>query len=256
MFIKFRFYSFLIAAVFFFNFASANQAILLVSIEKSASVFIAHTLRKGLRKELIDISDEKSYPRVDIAEQRLHELVTKNGIAREHLRAFPENIEMLTQHKVKVVFHVRDLRQQVVSLAHYHLSLKQHPQIRAFYQSRHYDISNWDLNDFIQAAINTLPERIEMIQGWLDVYHQGKIPMIITTYEEFHDNPNQFLKRVLSFYGLYLNRFSNWHIPKNSYFNFRKGSKDEWKTALTIEQQQQIHQMIPEDFFNFFGWER
>lgn len=94
------------------------------------------------------------------------------------------------------------------------------------------------------------------MEGWMEVYKRGDFPMLITTYEEFHDNPDNFFEKILNFYGIPLRQFRSVELPKNWKFNYRKGEKEEWRSALTLEQITRINDQIPDHFFEFFGWDR
>ncbi|MGR3973907.1 MAG: hypothetical protein QRY72_05015 [Candidatus Rhabdochlamydia sp.] len=238
-----------------FAHTDVNEPILLIPLEKSASVYITKTLASTLKRKIFLISDEHVYPRQEIVEPRLKLLVQEKGIAREHLRATSHNLELLKKYKMKVLFHVRDLRQHVVSLAHHQFDRKSYPDIVKLYQKRGCDISSWTLPQFIEAIITYLPETVEFIQGWMNVYGQKDIPMLITSYEEFSDTGTHFFNKIFHFYSISPKTLSLYKLPKTTYYHFRKGTKNEWKTALSSEQQARITQLIPPDFFEFFGWE-
>jgi hypothetical protein len=236
----------------------AREPIIFNAIEKSASVYIGTTIRIGLDLPLITISNQDGRPGLYIVPEQLHNCVLVEGFAREHLDPTPENIALLQNDGLKMIFHVRDLRQVAVSLAHYHFSLvsKGHQVIINNYLRKGLDVRNWILEDFYEYAIQCIPQIVERIQGWLEVYRQGTIPMLITTYEEFLDDEVEFFRKILAFYDIPLDCFKQSNVPKDCIHHFRKGSKDEWREVFPTEQKQRINSMIPDELFDFFQWER
>ncbi|MGR3911715.1 MAG: sulfotransferase domain-containing protein [Candidatus Rhabdochlamydia sp.] len=250
------FFIFLCAARASFCSFESHEPILLIPLEKSASVYITKTLASSLKRKIFIISDENVYPRQDIVESRLKLLVKEKGVAREHLKASSHNLDLLKKYNIKVLFHVRDLRQHVISLAHHQLDRKAYPDIVRLYQKRGCDISSWTLQNFIEAIITYLPETVEIMKGWIKVHKEQKIPILITSYEDFSDAGALFFDKIFHFYSIPPKAISLCKLPKTSYYHFRKGTKNEWKTALSIEQQKRIEKIIPDEFFDFFGWEK
>lgn len=235
-----------------------KEPILFVAIEKSASIYIGCTLRQGLQRRCYFISNTDGSRMCHIVPEKFLPFVEGSGFTREHLDATPENIALIKQHGLKVIFHVRDLRQRAVSFAYYHhrLVAENNQKVINSHERGGHDVTQWSLDDFIEHFIRVVPNIVERIQGWLDVYHEGTVPMLITTFEEFVDDPTLFFLRILDFYNIPPVTFRMTQVPKDRERNFRLGSKDEWREVLTLEQQEQINSMIPDEFFTFFNWER
>lgn len=197
-------------------------------------------------------------PAWHIQPQKFARFIQMNALAREHLIASPENIALLKSSGIKMIFHVRDLRQRVVSFAYYHQErIKEDPIVAQHYRNNGYnDIDSWTLNDLIEHFISMVPGIVNRIQGWLKVSQEGTIPILITTFEELVDNEQLFFERILDFYNIPKETFISNYVPKDKFVKFRKGSKNEWRNVLSIEQQQRINNMIPDEFFTFFKWER
>ena len=212
----------------------------------------------GLRFSLKRITTKEHPTEIDSA--NLSRAMQTNCCIREHLEPTEGNIALLKKHQLKMVFHVRDLRQTVVSHAYYHLKnvRNNNPDTIKAYKNKGLDPKALTLNDFIELHIQQVSGNVAIIQGWLDVHKAGTVPMLITTYEEFHDNEGLFLEKILDFYSINPRRLRSRKIKvtKNQQLNFRKGSKDEWRETLTLDQQKRINDQIPDELFTYFGWER
>ena len=243
-----------------------TETILFNAIEKSGSVFIAHKLAKGLNKQVMYVTTNEPQKYglpyymgglEYIVESKLCSAMRHHPVIREHLFPTKENLDLIKKFGLKMIFHVRDLRQRIVSFAHYKRKqiAANHPEAIASYKKYAPNPHTLTLNDLIEIHIHGLPGIVKRIRDWLDVYKSGEIPMLITSFEDFHDNEKLFFEKILSFYHIPLHKFQNAHIPKNATYHFRKGLKDEWRETLTLDQQRRINAQIPEDFFTFFDWE-
>ena len=69
-------------------------------------------------------------------------------------------------------------------------------------------------------------------------------------------NPKKYFQDILNFYGLSDKNFIYPSMPKfQERTPMRKGSVDEWKQILKPEQIKKINKLIPESWFQRFGWE-
>lgn len=231
-----------------------GEPIMFIAIEKSASVAIQWQLIKSLNYEFKGVDQKDANGSLSIINQKgLAQYANCNCVLRGHYHPTKENIEVLKKHGIRVIFHVRDLRQRVVSFANYELSKIRvgisNPPIRKKRELI-------TLNDMIEHMIPNVKHIVSVISGWLDVYKKGEIPMLITTYEEFHDQRRFFFEKILNFYEIPFSKFKNVETDKNENYKFRNGEIDEWRRVLTVDQQRRITEQIPDELFDFFGWDR
>lgn len=234
--------------------AFCDQPIIFNALPKSASVYIGSTLCHGLKKTMTTISYDRNPLKIEC--ERIESLVATLGLAREHLEASEENIELLSKFNLKLIFHVRDLRQQVISAAHHIHKDKTNPYWIQSFVSLGFDIRSWTFDDFLDHEIKYLPWRISFIQGWIDAYERKSLDIMITTFEDYYDNSEEFIRKILAFYDIPFDSFVAPNIPKDPFHHYRKGSKDEWRDVLNEEQINEINSLIPEDFFERFRWIR
>lgn len=229
-----------------------GEPIMLIAIEKTASVTIQWQLIKSLGYEFGEVDQKDANGVLSVINKgRLAPYANKNCVLRGHFFPTLENVDLLKKHRIKVIFHVRDLRQRVLSFAHHWLKYIREGRIHI----PKLPADKATLHDVIEQLIPDVKDCVSVIEGWLEVYEKGELPMIITTYEEFHDNSNLFFRKILNFYGIPLRKFKKVDTPKNWDFHFRNGEKDEWKRVLTPDQIRRINEQIPTALFDFFGWE-
>jgi tetratricopeptide (TPR) repeat protein len=170
-----------------------------------------------------------------------------------HLKASPHNVNRLLQAGVKrVILHVRDPRQIVVSFAHHLTDYRaQFGSIKGY--SENLDASLSVRIDFVIREF--LPQRVEWLKCWLNA--RDKLDIRITTYEMFVLERNRFIETILMHYGgdtRYFNR-SNAEGPSGVDGHFRKGITDEWRSAMNKEQIYRMNEIIGERMLTTFGWE-
>jgi hypothetical protein len=242
--------------IFCSTFIFSNEIILINAVPKSASVYILEKIKQGLpsHNKVLPFCKPRAWGEQlsSIDERLLIKSLRENGIIRDHLFASDKNIELIKKYKMKMVLHVRDLRQQLLSLAHhYHRDIQKGVSPPPLgYTS---DITIDQLIDYYNS-IHLTEHFAQNILTWLE--QRERIPMLITTYEEFHADEQAFIKRILDFYKIPYERFKNQSIIKNIGVHFRKGETCEWKERLSLEQIERINEQIPLELFDFFCWDR
>jgi len=230
------------------------------TLPKSGSVYIISLLQQGLNRPFLAVSNG-FFPNDPIKPNLLSKLFEVNGITQEHLDASEWNISQLQKHSpIKLVIHVRDPRQAMISWTH-HLNHehKRDPGMIKNWNSVSIpsDYFQWPLcKQFDFQIEHFLPDCIEWIQGWINASKEGKLNILFTTYEDFRSSEDlSFIEQILDFYEIPSDSFIETHLPKTlDGQHFRKGLTDEWREILTLEQQQKMTNMMPDEFFSFFSW--
>ena len=109
-----------------------------------------------------------------------------------------------------------------------------------------------------QIENSCVPITIAWINGWLEADKNPEFPCEIHYSQQLLLNKNEkkHFQNILSFYGLPEEKFIS--SPKAKFkegTTQRKGSVDEWKEVLTPIQIQKINKLIPQSWFQRFGWE-
>jgi hypothetical protein len=85
-----------------------------------------------------------------------------------------------------------------------------------------------------------------------------KLTVNFTTFEDFVRDREGFLDRILSYYGgdtRFFDRERAFTEQPGTDYHRRRGLIDEWKDVLTREQIEHVNSLIPNEFWNLFGWE-
>ena len=235
-----------------FSFKMIAVPIVINTLPKSGSVYILHSLSNALQKPIIQMSDS-GFPG-SILPPKIISLSKAQGVSQAHLSASEWNINHLKKFAPKVVVHLRDPRQAMLSWLH-HVEKAHLPSKKSSYLPNGY--SYWNFSQRVDWFIdNHFATCIEWIKQWVDFsVNNQEIDLLFTTYEEFVSDRDAFWSRILSFYGYDLKRVNMQKLPeKKGFYHYRNGTVDEWREVLTREQQIRVTEMIPRDFFTRFNW--
>jgi len=219
---------------------------ILIAQGKSASVSVANIFMSGfgLATVLYSLVNQR------VIAPWLDDYLRGGACYTTHLFPYPENVTLLGAGAAKpIIVHVRDPRQQVVSLMEHY---RRYPNQRdAALQASSVD----DSESFDQIIDLRLRGQIRWIGGWVDAEEQLGIKF--TTFEEFVTDRPRFLERILSHYGgdtRYFDRRAAGFESPNVDYHRRKGEVDEWRTRLSPQQVHKINAAIPAAWWEKFGW--
>lgn len=240
-------------------------AILLNTLPKSGSVYIATTLKEGLGIEWQYISYSYGELRLDIAK----EISTSgNVICQEHLTASMFDPDMMELFP-KMILHLRDPRQAMLSATHYLDFMGMKTRIQALDQKLESgigfvnyannlpdDYPSWSLTQRIDYSItNYYPIIVGWMADWMEfIDHQRGMEILVTTYDDFTRDSDDFFAKILDFYGIPKELFLKKELEKSMKFNFRKGGSSEWRDALTPRQIARVNELTPSSLFGRFNW--
>jgi hypothetical protein len=176
----------------------------------------------------------------------------------DHMLPTYQNISLLHQAGIcKVVLHVRDPRQVVVSLAHHVLLYRGAPGNQHI--ERVFDEYGFDaLLDRITAWA---AQYREWFTGWKSATRRLGIPLFISKYESMLDNKERFFSNILDYFGApstLHDRIAR-SLGKNKRLKqgeamFRNGTADEWKKVLSRRQIRLIETHCAGAFTALYGF--
>jgi hypothetical protein len=171
-----------------------------------------------------------------------------------HLDAFAQNIADLKAAGInKVIVHVRDPRQTLISHIHHKL--------------RYVTENPNRVNELLAGA--TFPQKVDRfiknsgdyyrsiawIEGWVDASSQ--LDIHFSTFEQFRENPEGVIKGYLDFYGGDPKYFKREHVfteQEGTDYHFRLGEIDEWRKVMTDSQIEQVNGALSPRLRNKFNW--
>lgn len=244
--------------------------IVLITLPKSGSTFLLSLLQENLGYEVKNFGSFYVHGK-KIFVSNIDDVLAQNGIiVREHFRA-PINfhrgynpdfmdyldIEKLKANTNKIVLHIRDPHQTLLSLIHHIRGNPVSPfvprQVRPwFYEQTLSTQIDWGIE-------NLLPSTVEWINNWLeykaieDLSPDG-LKILVTTYDEILNDDFLLYQKILNFYDIKLDATEFKLVEKNSKVRFRTGDPNEWRQVYTHEQKEKMSTIIPKDLLERFGW--
>ena len=233
-------------------------SIVLNTLPKSGSVFIATTLAQGLGLEFLAVS-QGYFPSDLIEYRKMQELSQRGGITQEHFDASPMNLQILRRIRTRMILHVRDPRQALLSWVHHMDRLKKEGQADLLWwvcptpPEEYYD---WAFGRKITWNIeNYLPLCVRWIEAWLDaIAKSDHLQVLVTTYEDFAQDGEEFIGRILDFHGISRGRFHRPTVAKTLATNYRKGEAQEWRNVFSDRQKQRALEALPGMLMDRFHW--
>jgi hypothetical protein len=159
----------------------------------------------------------------------------------------------------RLVLHVRDPRQVVVSWVHHVLRIS---EAEFQWSALMYDpplpaaFRTWEFQQQIDWALeNYMPGQLHWLEDWVTALEKGPpIPIFVSRFEDFVQGKRRFLRGFLDFFGI-----SEIDVPSlrtqtvAAMRHFRVGSVDEWCDVLTKSQVSSFESRV-EPLAKKFGW--
>lgn len=234
------------------------------TIPKSGSVYIATTLKDSLGYTNTALS-ASYFPRDVINFSKADSFFkNKSMISQDHFDSSKVNIQWLTKYTDRMVIHLRDPRQVLLSWVHNMNWIKKNGWDDLLYMvtptppSEYY---KWKLSKQIDWNIeNFLPEVVAWMNAWLEFKEQedakdNGFKILLTTYDDFLSDDIGFYNKVLDFYEIPREQFVYKPAEKTETTHFRKGDVNEWRKVLTQAQKDRVNEIVPLALLQKFGWE-
>ena len=222
----------------------------IIALQKSASSFITSVLAQGL-----DIpACTTSLLHAMIVPSWLRCFLRGGAVTHEHTFPFRANIALLRTYSAQVIIHVRNLKQVIVSSAHFYKKY-----LKESVKSNLTDIQKWlleaEFSEFIDFFIEIIgPYYGKWISGWLKAHKEKAIDMKFTSYEDFVNNGDLFFEKITGRFSLSseatkrLKKTKQELTCQQGMYNIRNMQADEWREVLTRKQQQRVDELIPREF--------
>lgn len=239
----------------------SSSPILLITLPKSGSIFIWDKLTKLLKMKKTRISGSY-FPDDLIMRPWIEKMSTTSVISQTHIPAKRINLNLIQEFLDRMVFHVRDPRQSILSWVHFlhsqyssvgeHLLLTQDPPLpKQYFQ--------WSFEKRLHEHIeNHFHYWVQWIVDWVEVLQSPhfKTKTLITKHRDLKEDGVQFFKNILHFYDIDSQDFQfDFCKPQQGTLHFRKGLSNEWKTVFSKKQIQQTTNAIPKKVLDLFEWD-
>ena len=233
--------------------------LLITTMPKSGTYYLSKLFTQGL---FIDsrIVSHQYFPYDVIRQPELRVLAHGNAVSQDHFGASKINLVHIAKHVERMVVHVRDPRQAMLSYVHFLATprfRRDEEETRLFiYPPMPADFYQLDLEARIDWAIDHwLPLLVEWTAEWVAAADAHDRPRIkFTRYEDLVASRDRFARDVLEFFQIPAERYFPPSIEPDEEIHFRKGEVAEWMTTLTPKQAVAASAMIPPALASQFGW--
>lgn len=235
----------------------AQTTILLNTLPKSGSRFVRRALARGLGRSTVTISGGM-FPDKLLVHHGLRDTALGGHVTQDHLPANRYNLLVLEEAFDRMILHLRDPRQSLLSWTHHlndlhgkgrRLPLEVLEVPAAFVQ--------WSLQGQIDWVIdNHLPLFRDWLAEWVRVLDAGDLGtrILVTRHEDMVSDQASFFRSILDFYDIPHGAFTPPPLPEPGKAHYRKGETDEWRRVFTSEQACRASDLIGNAILNRFGW--
>jgi hypothetical protein len=231
----------------------------IVTLPKSGSVFITRSLAQTLGLTIIKASPGY-FPADNIDLTPMAQFHKGGCIAQSHIDPSPFNLSILSRFAAPWLVHLRDPRAALLSWTFHQdnpdiytnpfVALCVYPPVPEVY----YTHMSFEQKVDWQIA-NYYPELIRWIDNWCQIISSPVYAdhIHVTTHEELVGREEIFIPQVIV--RLWGKKVRNVELPpKDMSSHFRKGSIDEWRSALTPKQIEDTTALISPRAKEMFGW--
>ncbi|MCB1072318.1 MAG: sulfotransferase domain-containing protein [Chlamydiia bacterium] len=239
-----------------FSILCYGEPVIFNTLPKSGSVYIGKTLSDGLKQGRFMTISNNTFPSDKISSIDLEALIRTESITQEHFDASEDNLLILKEKLPKLIVHVRDPRQALISWTH-HLNKVQHSEeaLDYFLLSLPKKYFNWSFSKQLAWQIDHyFPACVKWIQDWVEASRDDNLEILFTTYELFVENPKEFYTQIFDFYHISSAIDKLPCLPKEEIYHYRKGENEEWRKLMTKSQQKKVTKLIPKELFTKFNW--
>lgn len=230
--------------------ATANKpSLFLVTLPKSGTVFISHSLRLTLGLDHTATLVTPTFPKNIIWPEMLSDFVDGGMISVSHMQPDATNISTLkAAGVVKGILHVRDPRAAIDSwLAFAPKRANGYHQL--VLNADHLKMSDEDRRKHL--IDNTFPIFTRWLQDWLKLIDRDPdLNYLVLNHEDLKTNESEYFRRIMDFYGVSAPLIT---VEKTENSHFRRGDNSSWRATFTPSEITRLNELMPSSFWIRFG---
>lgn len=238
-------------------------SVLLITLPKSGSMFILHSLMGICRLRPL-LTGDHGFPYGSIDGDGLRLFAKGCAVDQGHYMPSSKNLFLLKREGIdKVVVHVRDPRQALLSWVHYVDKLHKNNVV---YSELDIELPDGYFDLSLEGKIDVMIERwyphlIHFVGGWLRYRREGVsrwgVEVLITEFKRMKSTPELLFDDIFKFYGIDQSTLPSEAINhRGTHSHFRKGESDEWNSVFTAEQVKRTSKSITDEMYEEFDWTR
>jgi len=238
---------------------TCRESILLNTMPKSGSVYVQKSLAKILGLRTMYIGNQ--YGLIDQIDVKDALAFSSGGfVSQNHLAPSPENLQILQHFKLKMVLHLRDPRQALLSWIHYlhYITGGNDTSEQLLYVTPRtpFGYFEFSLSRQIDWQIdNYMPQLVAWATRWVEIADRGTIPILITHQNDLRLEEKTFFDAILAFYRIDLDYALPNLARTMDETHFRKADPMEWRRTFMPAQAIRATSLISESLGKRFGWD-
>jgi hypothetical protein len=229
------------------NIAKGLPSIAVITQVKSASVPVANIFNSGFNLPSLAYSLVTE----EVIGPWARDYARGGACYATHLEPKPRSVERLRKAGIdKVIVHVRDPRQSVLSMIH-HVTM--YPDQRVALARSGFE--SLPVSDRLRLVMDFYFGRIQWLWGWMEA--EAELNILFSTFEDFVRDRKAFIRRYIDSYGGHEEHFS-WENATVAHArvdqHFRLGRVDEWREVLPRKDAEFLTACLPKSIRERFGW--
>jgi hypothetical protein len=228
------------------NIQRGLPSIAIVAQSKSASVTIDNIFSSGFGLPTVVYSIATA----EVVESWARDFARGGACYTTHLYPRDRNILRLKRAGLqKIIVHVRDPRQGILSLIHHIM------QRDTYLHLRQNGFAERTIDEQLEDLLQVYLRRIAWLQGWLEA--ENELDLLFSTFEDFVQSRDDFVARYLDYYGgptEYFLSEAGLTMHKGTDYHFRVGEIDEWRKVFSPGNVKRLSVLLPEAIKQRFNW--
>jgi hypothetical protein len=228
------------------NIQRGLPSIAIVAQSKSASVTIDNIFSSGFGLPTVVYSIATA----EVVESWARDFARGGACYTTHLYPRERNILRLKRAGLqKIIVHVRDPRQGILSLIHHIM------QRDTYLHLRQNGFAERTIDEQLEDLLQVYFRRIAWLQGWVKA--ENELDILFSTFEEFVQSRDDFVARYLDYYGgptKYFRPDLALTMREGADYHYRAGEIDEWKRVFSGPRAAQLSALLPTSIKRRFNW--
>jgi len=228
------------------NIQRGLPSIAIVAQSKSASVTIDNIFSSGFELPTVVYSIATA----EVVESWARDFARGGACYTTHLYPRERNILRLKRAGLqKIIVHVRDPRQGILSLIHHIV------QRNTYLHLRQNGFAERTIDEQLEDLLQVYLRRIAWLQGWLEA--ENELDILFSTFEDFVQSRDDFVARYLNYYGgptEYFRSEAGLTMHQGTDYHFRAGEVDEWRRVFSPANVKRLSVLLPESLKQRFNW--
>ncbi|MGS2726865.1 sulfotransferase domain-containing protein [Psychroserpens sp. BH13MA-6] len=222
-----------------------KEHVFIACLPKSGSTFLANALVNTTNFDFIQFQPVRGTNDHNLDPGVFLSSLNKNTVTQLHIKPNDSNRLYFVEHQIKIVFLYRDITSSLKSF--YNHILNENDQWFMFTVAR--DFKDWDIEKQFDFLIDlVVPWYINFLTSWQLEIAKNELDIFELDYQEFVDNNESTIRRILEFYNLDFDEALITEGLKKSYdkkdtLRYNKDTK-RVKYDFSKSQLDKIHQLV------------